>query len=271
MAKSRYSDNFFLRVGTIKSLKQFRDALRHNKREIQAELGAHGHIDTDRIQLNYPLATRLATHDLQSRARASISSYQANVGRRIRKDAVLAIEVIYSLATDCSQLDLKQYFLDCQTWGDAAFHPAELISAEVHLDESHPHMHAIYWCVGDNQLFGSAVLGNKDKFRERKQHFYHSVGSRYGLSMPPAKLNTADTRTLGVAVIRRVESADDPIIHSPSYPLIKDLIQNDPRPFAQIYGIAISQKPKVMRTVVQIFTSKGKGSSWDEECELYPV
>jgi len=73
-----------------------------------------------------------------------------------------------------------------------------------------------------------------------------------------------DRLRLAKDVIMRLESTRDPMTQSPHYPLIRNSIQEEPMQFANNLGIEIQTTPKKMRTVVQIMTSKGKGSNRPE-------
>ena len=88
---------FVFRISSIKSIYQLGSALKHNKREIQAELGVLGNINPKLMKENYSLLEKHSSSHTLSIVKNSISTYQTNVGRRIRRDAVLAIEVMFSL------------------------------------------------------------------------------------------------------------------------------------------------------------------------------
>jgi len=78
--------------------------------------------------------------------------------------------------------------------------------------------------------------------------------------MPPSKLYKADRVSLAKVSIAKIERGGDPMTKSPHYPLIRSMIQENPVPFAANLGIPIQTTAKKLRTVVQIMTSKGKGS-----------
>ena len=147
------------------------------------------------------------------------------------------------------------------TWAKTEFYPAEVLTADVHLDEATPHMHVIFLCVTPTKLVASKVKGNKRKYRERKEDFFHKVAQKYGLALPPEKLLKADRIRLAKQVISQVETSSDPMTRSPHYQLIRLRIENDPVPFAVNLGIDIEITPKKLRTLVQTFTSKGKGAN----------
>ena len=262
---------FVFRISSIKSIYQLRSALKHNKREIQAELGVLGNINPKLMKENYSLLEKHSSSHTLSIVKNSISTYQTNVGRRIRSDAVLAIEVMFSLPIHRNDIDHKSYFEECLKWGSRVFKPAEIMSAEVHLDESNPHMHAIFFCVTPSQLLGNGLKGNKQKFADRQNDFHNNVAQKYGLSIPSPKIKKADRLKLGKKITSHFEKTNDPVIKSPCYPIVKALIVENPIEFAEMYGISISIKPKKMRTMAQIFTSKGKGPKWEKDDDNLPV
>jgi len=262
MKKSFASTNssLFFNIQKINSFSQLKSAFRHNKREIQKELGANSHIDASKICQNYSVIETVATPELLQRMHDSVELYEESTGKRIRRDAVLAIEAVFSIPASRTDIDIESFFHDCKLWFTEQMSPATVLAADVHLDEANPHMHVILSCVTPSKLIGSRLKGNSEKYRERNEDFFHKVASRYGLSLPPSKLYKADRSNLAKASISKIESDGDPMTKSPHYSLIRSMIQENPVPFATNLGIPIQITAKKMRTVVQIMTSKGKGS-----------
>ena len=256
--------SFLFKISVIKSLAQLRASFKHNRREIQNELGAKSHIDSQKICLNYALSEFVKTDDLIQRVKYSIEVHEEQIRKRIRRDAVLAIEVLFSIPLARHNINLDEYFKDCLDWTVEQFSPASVLTADVHLDEATPHMHVILSCVTPNKLIGSKIKGNKARYQERTDHFFHNVACKYGLHRPPTKLLKGDRLRLAKDVITRLESTRDPMTQSPHYPIIRNSIQEDPMQFANNLGIEIQTTPKKMRTVAQIMTSKGKGSNRPE-------
>ena len=253
---------FLLNIGVIGTIRKLRAAFRHNKREIQKELGARSHIDAQKIPLNYSLVDVVSTDGLIRKVNERIEAYEDSIGKRIRHDAVIAIEVLFSLPDSRPDINNRDYFNDSLTWAITEFSPAEVLTADIHLDEATPHMHVIFLCVTPTKLVASKVKGNKRKYRERKEDFFHKVAQKYGLALPPEKLLKADRIRLAKQVITQVETSSDPMTRSPHYQLIRLRIENDPVPFAVNLGIDIKTTPKKLRTLAQTFTSKGKGSNY---------
>ena len=54
MSNSTFGNNtLFFSIDRIKPARKLLDALKHNKRQIQSELGAFSHIDPEKTNLNY--------------------------------------------------------------------------------------------------------------------------------------------------------------------------------------------------------------------------
>lgn len=257
--------SFYLNIKPISSKIKLRNAIRHNYREIQAELGANSHIDATRTHLNQNLVPKTNADDLMLRVTDVIDAYEAQHSRRIRKDAVLAIEVLFSLPVMASEIPAIDYFRDCLAWAKDQLKPGEVISADVHLDESAPHMHVIFFAVTPACLNGTRIKGYKSAKFEREQNFYENVAAKYGLQAPPTRLAKADRVQLAKKVLSTIEGTDDPLTRSPHFPLIKAAIEEEPVPWAQNLGIEIEITPRKMRTFAQIMTSKGKGPQWQPE------
>jgi hypothetical protein len=252
------------KISVVKALAQLKAAFKHNRREIQKELGAKSHIDVQKICLNYALSESVKTDDLIQRVKESIEVHEEQTRKRIRRDAVLAIEVLFSIPLARHNINVDEYFKDCLDWTIEQFSPALVLTADVHLDEATPHLHVILSCVTPNKLIGSKIKGNKTRYQERTDHFFHNVACKYGLHRPHTKLLKGDRLKLAKDVITQLEISRDPMTQSPHYPLIRNSIQEDPIQFANNLGIEIQTTPKKMRTVEQIMTSKGKGSNRPE-------
>ena len=104
------ASSHLIRLGSIKGKNGVLEALKHNKRELQAERGADAHIDAIRTPLNYCLAgdylpKEIATHAKVQMLKAGIDTPRIN--------GVMAVEVLFSLPIDRHQQDTKPFFADC--------------------------------------------------------------------------------------------------------------------------------------------------------------
>ncbi len=267
------SATLFFNVQKIKSRSQVLAALRHNKRAIQAELGAWSHIDSTRTRANYCLEGFQTPESGYEALADTIQRYNHNHIRMIRHDAVVALEIVFSLPASHSEIDLQVFFRECLAWCQKEFHKSALLSADVHMDEAHPHMHVLLGCVLPDRLIGSQAVGHSRAFNHRNLRFFEEVGKRYGLVAPRRALSKKDSRKLAHQVLRTLQNHSDPLLKSKCYEAIRRAIDTNPVVFAAALGIEItpsSRPPKKMRTSTQIFTSKGKGGN-REEGEPYPV
>jgi len=139
--------SLFFQLDKINSFPQLKAAFRHNRREIQKELGANSHIDASKICMNYSLIETVPTPDLLQLMYDSIEQYEDTTGKRIRRDAVLAIEAVFSIPASRTDISIESFFQDCLLWLTEQMSPATVLTTDVHLDEANPHMHVILSCV----------------------------------------------------------------------------------------------------------------------------
>jgi len=271
--KSIAANSLFFAVAKIKPPRKVLDALRHNKRKIQAEYGAFGHIDPQRIALNYCLE---GCSDPDTGYRATldlIDQYNHNKSARIRKDAVIAAELVFSTPVDLSGINHSEFFEDCLAWCKKEFNDHPMISADVHFDEAAPHMHVLIGCVLADRLLGSMALGFGQSFRMRNLRFFDEVAKKHGFDAPNKSLSKKDRAKLSHVVLHKLQESGDPLLQSMCMNSVRKAIENDPVLFASDLGIEIIPTPKPVkraRTMTQIFTSRGKGPKY-EPPEHYPV
>jgi len=96
-----------IRLGTVKGKNGVLEALKHNRRELQAERGAPANIDASSSHFNYSLqvdgdAKTIATHAKVQMLKAGIETP--------RKNGVMAVEIIFSLPIDRHQQDTRPFF-----------------------------------------------------------------------------------------------------------------------------------------------------------------
>jgi hypothetical protein len=252
----------FFGIKKIKSCPQVSAALRHNKRAIQAELGAWSHIDSTKIGSNYCLDGFETAEKGYTAMTDAVQRHNDNHIRNVRHDAVFALEAVFSLPASRTDIDLRAFFEECLVWCKKEFHTSTLLSADVHMDEAHPHMHVLLGCVLPDRLIGSQAVGYSRAFNHRNLRFFEEVGKRHGLVAPTRALSKKDSRKLAHQVLRTLQNHSDPLLKSRCYEAIRKAIDTNPVVFAAALGIKITPSirlPKKMRTSTQIFTSRGKG------------
>ena len=182
----------FLRIKKLTGKAIIEVAARHNHREILAELGAAtgGHIDPARIVLNRVLRGHGTAAAVASEAKKLMDA--AGV-KAMRKDAVRALEIIFSLPP-VSTIDHDRFFNESVHWAGQYF-AAPVISAIVHNDEAASHCHVLLLPLVDGRMIGSDLMGGRAKLQALQADFHAQVGQRHGLTRQTAqKRHSAATR-----------------------------------------------------------------------------
>jgi len=246
----------FLRIKKLKGGGIITVAARHNRRVIQAEGGASGSIDPTRSHLNETLMGPHTAADVGQLAKDLMAA--AGVVK-LRKDAVMALEIVFSLPP-VHAIDDRAYFTDCAAWVGGYFGGAQnILSVDIHRDEASPHCHVLLIPLIDNRMDGSNMLGGKQKLMALQKHFHDNVASRYGLRKAPARLSGHAKQATAKAVLLRLRETADTALQSKVWPTVRDKIENDPAAFLMPLGMEIKAPAKKLKTMAAIFTSKGKG------------
>lgn len=178
--------------------------------------------------------------------------------KTLRKDAVLGIECLFSLPSDHG-IDEIAYFQECTQWIQIQF-ACHVLSADIHRDESCPHCHVLLLPMVNGKMIGSKLMGYKKNLSSLQEVFYENVSKRYGLERPPKALNNAQRKKTAMDVINHLVQTQDPVTKSNHWPSFVEVIYKFPIGFAKAIGIEISMiYSRPMKTMAQIFTSKGKG------------
>ena len=245
-----------IRLGAIKGKSGVLEALKHNKRTLQAERGAVANIDATRTPLNYCLTEsntpeNIATHAKVQMVKAGIDTP--------RKNQVMAVEVLFSLPIQWHSHVTHAFFNDCFSWVKQTF-GGELLSFDVHLDESAPHAHAIILPLINGKMQGNSLIGSTGNLMRLINLFHQRVAHRYGLAKVSRKrLTSKDKQSIERQVLTRL--ASDSVKQSSVWPCVRDAIHKDPLPFAQMLSIEPDKTlTKANKSFVDIKRSKGKGS-----------
>lgn len=242
-----------LRLAKLKGGGKILAAAKHNRRTIQNEIGAGGHINATRSTLNYSLAGAETPEAIAAEAKTLM---QAAGIEKPRKDFVAAVEVVYSLPAN-HRSNEQTFFVDCLEWTRAYF-GCPILSFDVHLDESTPHAHALLLPLVDGCMVGSDMVGNRARLRTLQATFYTEVGIKHGLQKPIPRLSGQAKEKAESSVLNQLKT--DPAMQSVLWPRIRDLIRNDPASFASLLGLEVA-KPTPNKSAVAIMTSRGRGSN----------
>jgi len=246
----------FLRLAKLTGGGIVRRAARHNRRVIQAELGASGSIDPTRTHLNETLTGPPTADDVATLARDLMR--EAGIDKT-RKNAVLALEIIFSLAPNHG-LDERAYFTDCVRWAGDKFSGAQnILSADIHRDEAAPHCHVLILPLVAGRMVGSDLVGSRKTLRDTRQNFHSTVGSRYGLAKAPPRPVGATKAAAAAKVLEKLRTGLDGALKSVIWPQLRSNIEQDPGPYMVALGIDVDRPSKRMKTMEEIFISPGRG------------
>jgi hypothetical protein len=248
----------FLRIKKLKGGGIITVAARHNKRVIQAEMGATGSIDPTRSSMNETLAGPSTAADVGQLAKDLMMA--AGVGK-LRKDAVMGLEIVFSLPP-AHAIDDRAYFADCAKWAGGYFGGVQnILSVDIHRDEAQHHCHVLLLPLIGGRMDGSNMLGGKQKLMEMHKQFHLGVAAHYGLSKAPTRLTGASKQAASKAVLQRLRETGDKALQSILWATLREVIESDPMPFLMALGIELKVPAKKLKPFVAYVTSKGKGPS----------
>lgn len=251
------ASSHLIRLGKLKGESGILVALKHNKRTLQKERGAGANIDVTKTSLNYSLVSEATPEAIALHAK--VQMLKAGI-EKPRKDCVRAVEILFSLPIDRHTQDTKPFFTDCLNWIKQTFE-GELLSFDIHLDESAPHAHAVILPLIDGKMQGRDMVGSTGNLMRLINKFHADVARHYGLSRSDKKrLSNMDKQTIEKLVLTRL--GNDPAMLSSVWACLRDAIHNDPIPYAQMLSITqpIAMKSK-NKSFAAIMTSKGKGKA----------
>ena len=244
-----------IRLGAIKGKSGVLEALKHNKRTLQAERGAGANIDVTRTPLNYCLTDPATPEAIAMHAK--VQMVKAGIDTP-RKNQVMAVEVLFSLPIQWHNHVTHAFFNDCFAWVKQSF-AGELLSFDVHLDESAPHAHAVILPLIAGKMQGNKLIGGKGNLMRLINLFYNEIATRYGLAKAARRrLNAKDKSSIERQVLTRLKA--DVAMQSSVWPCVRDAIHKDPMPYAQILSIEPDKTLHKAKSFVDHKRSKGKGS-----------
>lgn len=140
----------------------------------------------------------------------------ARLPEKRRKDAVLCIEYLVTASPEAfarhggSMPDSGGYFDRAMAWLKARHGAANIVCAEVHLDERTPHL-VVYVTplTRDGRLSARDFLGGPAKLRKMQTDFHHWCGKPFGLSRGIEGANAPHQK---VGQYYQALAAPDPVI-----------------------------------------------------------
>lgn len=232
-------------------------AAKHNKRELAQELEARGRIDPERTRLNYSIAGAIDSGGLVAKALQLMESIGTSPEKK-RRDYCQAIEIVFSLPANTT-IDIKRYFADCSEWCCTRFGAENILSVDVHHDESYPHCHALIAPIQSGRWVGGKLI-DRTNTKVMRESFLKQVASVYGLKMRERLTGSRKGKAVAM-VLAHIESHDRGLLQSPAWLPLRQAIERNTAPFLTAYGLRLEDKPLAkQKTMAQIFTSTGKGA-----------
>lgn len=213
------SKYFIARYGKIKSEKHLMVALKHNLREI---INPNCSIDPSKSGSNYNFGFAGSSQSKLKMCKRLITE----AGIKLRKDAVLAVELVVSLSS--WDTDHKAIFNDIFEWAQK-YYGVTIISFDVHLDESFPHCHLLLLPLVSGRMIGSKLVGYKTKITMMKKSIENSVTKLYGILRSENINAISSKKTLANEVIERLQN--DPIKISILWTIVEQQIYINPKIF----------------------------------------
>lgn len=258
-------DSLFFEVKTIgmsryggRKPQSLLDSARHNRRKIQAELGARSHIATERTKLNQTIAGPSTPEEVVDLAVALMANADTDV-TRLRKDYTQAYELLFSLPADTS-IDTDVFFRHCLCWAEEKFGQGVILSADIHRDEAAPHLHVLLVPIVNGKYVGSKLI-TRQELSELRESFA-KLALSYGLREPLRRLHGAAREDAAQAVLAHLEATRDPLLQSALWFMVKSDITRTPARYAAKLGITLAEKKtpaKKLKSMAEVFTGKGKG------------
>jgi hypothetical protein len=233
-----------LRVKRLVGSSIVRVAAKHNLREIQYEIGVipGGRIDPTRASKNAILRGPATSAEVADLARSLMAG--AGVGQ-LRKDAVRAVEIVFSLPPSTS-FDPAPFFADALSWAERHF-AVPLLSVAVHNDEGAPHCHVLMLPLLGGRMVGSDLVGGPGKLRAMHTEFHEQVGKHHGLTRqaPQRRVSAAIRKAAAHSAIDALKARHGLLIGSGVEAELLKLITADPAGLLSTLGIAMpGAKPK---------------------------
>lgn len=245
-----------LRLAKITGKAHLLRAARHNLREIQTELGADGHIDAGRTYLNHVLAGPNKAAEVVDEAQRLIDA--AGI-KSLRHDCVWAVEMLITLPPE-TRIDWRGYFADSVSWVEE-YTGCPILSATVHLDEDAPHLHVLVLPLIRGRMNGSQLMGYRSRLAATKRAHFEQVAKNYRLIPQRSTFTKGQRLFVARQAYEKLLSKPDVLQHPNIKTEIIRLLSADPSALKIELGIDLPADPpgKKLRTMAQIFTSKGKG------------
>jgi hypothetical protein len=202
---NKTSDFCILRLQKIKSITSLKGSFKHSFREQKTP-----NADSKKSHMNINMEALNSTD--------AMALFKRKLPNKIRKNGVVAIEHVITASPNFfkgkNKVDINEYFSKSivffnKYWGDE-----NVISANIHYDETTPHMHLFVCPIdkGTGRLNCRKWLGERDSLSKLQSQFYDEVGAPSGLrrGVEGSKLNNQKLKDY-YKKISAIESMEPPV------------------------------------------------------------
>lgn len=156
------------------------NARQHHNERTKETYGSNPDIDTEKSKDNYYLKR---PGDM-SYVRLCDEAIRRFGCKRVRKDSTYAVEVLFSSSPEHMKSltpdRQKQFFEECYAFIISEFGRGRIFSAVVHMDESTPHMHLLFYPITeDRRLSAKDLLGNPKTMSKHQDNFYNFMHEKF--------------------------------------------------------------------------------------------
>jgi hypothetical protein len=167
----------------LKGVGHLKKALKHNLREIVAEVGPYNSIEPTRIWMNVALQTFGTAEDTMRFAYETVLAAGIRP-ESVRKDGIWGIEIIF-VCLPPNEATIETFYAECTRWAEEHF-GIPVLSSVIHMDQGIPHCHVVLLPLKDKAMNGAVIHGYKKAMRDRLTNFYAEAGKHLGLVRPLA-------------------------------------------------------------------------------------
>lgn len=184
--------------------------------------------------------------------------------KKLRKDAVRAVEVLLSLSLGHG-IDDTAFFTDSLHWFAQRFGGLEnLLAADIHRDEAHDHVHMLFMPLVDGRMVGSQMVGGRGKIKSCKLSFNEEVCRKHGVKVLMVdSLSRQEKANASRAVQECLAAARDPVSTSLVWDAVRTSIENQPEPYLPLLGMSASmfRQDRMLRAAGSFSTGASNGST----------
>ena len=226
-----------LRIKKLSGHNIIKRAAMHNLREIFSEIRSGVRIDQTKTYRNQVFVGACSSTEIKGEYERLIEV--AKLRTKIRKDAVMGIEVVISLPNDHC-IDEALFFGNCTEWCKWYF-GIPVLSVVIHRDEANPHSHTLLVPLVEGRLRGSEVVGNRSKWRSMQEHFYEHVARHYGFSKPRPMVRYPSEfrRNIATQIVDSLKGNAEYLSDEQVQRELIQIVSNDPLDLAQMVGIRV--------------------------------